>query len=180
MPKETTKKESKASKKSAPKGGIKVGSAARAMKVELGKSRLSTGAVERAILEVEDKLRHIAKQCKAALQIAGKKTLKHEILLAVLDQQCAGKHVLIAARSGNTEKKRKGDRNIIATASVLRVIKKELGDFRISASAADALSHIAEACLQKIASGAVRIAENDKRSTVKTRDVETYVEVNNC
>jgi len=171
----------KKAKKAPPKGGIKKGSAVRAMKEVLGgDARLSENAAVRAIMEAESCLRHIAKHCKAALQIAGKKTLTLTILLSVLEAQNAKKHVLLAAQSGSTEKKRKEDRNVIATASVLRVVKKELGDARISASAADALAHIAGAVLQKLASGAELIARNDNRSTVKKRDVDTYLELGVC
>jgi histone H3/H4 len=163
--------------KKTPKGGIKVGSASRVMKSVLDEFRLSENAKLKAIGEAEHCLRQIGKDCKVVLDIAKRKTLKLEILVQVLDGDCKYTGLSHIARAGSDEKKRKDDRNPIAVASVLRVVKPELGGLRVSGNAADALSRIAQAILVRVALGARGVASNGRRSTIKERDVISAISI---
>lgn len=177
-PKKGTKVEG-TKKKSKPTGGIKSGSAARVMKGALDKKyRLSIKAVDLAIRETEMCLAKIAKHCRTSLEIAKKKTLKHDMLLQVLEQMCARSEVQKAARTARVDGKLKGDRNIVANASVGRVVKKHLGgDFRISATVLDAFSLIAEAELARFATSGASIINVSGRTTIKERDIIAVIKV---
>lgn len=175
-PKKTTKGEVKKSK---PKGGIKKASAVKVMKDALGKdNRLSENAVAVAIRETERCLTEIAKNCKTALEFAKRKTLNHEILLKVSEQMCIHSDSLRAIRTARVDSKRKGERNVIAKASVARVVKQVLGSgYRLSATALDAFSLVAEAELTRFAASALAIIQVSNRTTVKERDLIAVVKV---
>ena len=164
-------------KKKAPKGGIKVGSASRVMKSVLDEFRLSENAKLKAIGEAENYLRQIGKDSKSTLDMFHRKTLKLDILVGVLDAHCKYTGLGDIARAGSYEKKRKDDRNPIAVASVVRVVKPSLGGLRISGNAADALSRIAQSILVRIALGARGVASNGRRSTIKERDVISAISI---
>jgi histone H3/H4 len=153
-----------------PKGGIKRGSAENVIKASLPSGdRLSRNGAAVAILKTDECLVKIAKNCKHSLVLRGKKTLTHKILIEVLEHQCAGSHVLKAAQMA-TEL---AHRNKIANASVGRIIKKELGkDYRMSATALDAFSKIAQAELERYGEGGSAIAHAAGRKTVKKRDMQ--------
>ncbi len=163
------------SKKSKPKGGIKLGSAVKVMKDAMPQEgRLSVNAATVAIGATEACIAKIARNCKHTLEASGKKTLSHKLLILELEHNCAGSHVLQAARAVHTE----GKRNRIANASVARVVKEQLGkDFRLSATTLEAFSMIAEAELTRLAAGGAAVAKAAGRKTVKERDIHTVVKV---
>jgi len=172
----------KATKKAAPKGGIKKGSAVKVMKAALGEhERLSVNAVDVSIRETQTCIERIAKACKDALDYGKRKTLTHTILLQVLEKSCARRDLLAAAKTAQSDSKLKGGRNMIANASVGRIVKRVLGkDFRLSATALDAFSLIAEAELRRFAESGSAISKASGRKTLKERDIIAVIKVNNC
>ena len=132
--------------------GIKLGSAAKAMKSGVPKNvRLSEKAAAFAIQETEMYIRELAKECKDILKISGKKTVTIKLLQTALKRmQISNNDVLLKAVVGaQKEKGQEIPRCLIAIASVHRVFAEELPlgqkEFRISRNAAVALSKLAEA-----------------------------------
>ena len=145
-----------------------------------GDCRISKKALKLVIPHVEKIITTLSNSVSALLDIANKKKVTKQFLLAAIKMNSSFhcQRRLTSAVESAYEAQNKGDRQQVSVASGVRLFKQGLrSDQIISADAKVAVAQIMQVTLRNIGHDAFVIAENADRMTIQSRDIKTVFQV---